>query len=180
MTILWLAAAIVVAMLLRHPIAVAVALVLAVVSGTTFPDIDFWLPFGHRSGMTHSIAPLLLLAYHPRLRGVAAGLAIGIGLHLAADCFPNAMRGYATIKLPFAGSIGSAASYGWLGLNALAALGIGAGIAVRLFDTLVLAVTAIAVAGIAVAYLAVTDGGWPPLALFAAAGWLTHRRRPGW
>lgn len=177
MTILWLAAAIGVAMLLRHPVATAVALALAVVSGTTFPDIDFHLPLAHRSGLTHSVLPIALLAYHPRLRGAAAGLAIGIGLHLAADCFPNGMRGYATIKLPFAGSIGSDASYGWLGINALAALAIGAGLAMRLFDTLVLAVTAIAVAGIAIAYLAVTDGGWPPLALFAAAGWLTHRRR---
>ncbi|UUL82604.1 metal-dependent hydrolase [Sphingomonas qomolangmaensis] len=177
MTILWLAAAVAVVMLSRHRIANACALVLAMVAGTTFPDVDFFLPLDHRSGLTHSILPLLLLAYHPRLRGVVAGLAIGIGLHLAADCFPNGMRGYATIKLPFAGSIGSSASYLWLGLNALAALGIGAAIAAHLFDRLMLAVTAIAVAGIAVAYLAVTDGGWPPLALFAAAGWLTHRRR---
>src|SRR3712207_9575641 len=45
--------------------------------------------------------------------------------HLAADVFPNGMTGYATVKLPFAGSIGSGASYAWLAVNALGAAFLG-------------------------------------------------------
>jgi hypothetical protein len=96
------------------------ALLLAAVAGLTFPDLDQSLPFfDHRSALTHSVLAALILTARRWLVPVAAGLALGLALHLAADCFPEAMRGYATVKVPFAGSLGGW-SYLWLGANAAA------------------------------------------------------------
>ena len=95
----------------RWPVAFALAVVLAAWAGTTLPDIDQFLPLDHRSALTHSLLPAALAW---RWRAAAAGLALGLGLHLSADLFPNAMQGFATVKLPFAGSIGWEASIcGW-------------------------------------------------------------------
>lgn len=90
-------------------------------AGSTFPEGDQSLPSGHRSALTQSLLPLLPLLARPALRPVGAGL----GLHLAADCFPRAMTGYATVKLPLAGSIGGW-SYLWLGANAVGCTALGA------------------------------------------------------
>ncbi len=152
-------------------------MLLACVAGTTLPDLDFALGLAHRSALTHSVLPVALLAWWRGGRAIGPGLAIGIGIHLAADCFPNAMRGYATIKLPLAGSIGSDASYAWLAVNALGGMAIGA-----LWQPVPITPRwrFAALAGcalIAVAYLFVTDGGWPALTLFGLAGWLAVRRR---
>jgi hypothetical protein len=158
----------------RWPLALGVAAVLAAWAGTTLPDIDQILPLEHRSALTHSVAPVALAW---RWRVVAAGLALGLGLHLSADLFPNAMQGLATVKLPFVGSIGWAASYVWLAVNAFAALAIGAWLLGRLMGPrLALAVLG-CVALIGIAYLFATDGGWWALMMFGGTGWLALRRR---
>ncbi len=155
----------------------AAATLLACVAGTTLPDLDFTLMLAHRSALTHSVLPILLLAAWRGGRAIAPGLAIGIGIHLAADCFPNAMRGYAMIKLPLAGSIGRDASYLWLAANALAAMATGIFWLPRPIAFGWRIASLIGCAGIGAAYLFVTDGGWPALSIFGLAGWLAVRRR---
>jgi hypothetical protein len=175
--LMWLMGATILAGAWRHPAARAGAVLAACVGGTTLPDIDFLLWLSHRSALTHSVLPILLLGAWRPTRPIAAGAAAGLGLHLAADCFPNAMRGYATVKLPLAGSIGTTASYLWLLVNAGAALAWGAFATARDLRN---PWRWIAMAGYTVVgagYLVATDGGWPPLAIFAVAGWLAVRRR---
>jgi len=161
----------------RWPLATAASVVFAAWAGTTLPDVDQLLPIGHRSALTHSIMPVLLACARPRWRAVAAGLALGIGLHLSADLFPNAMRGFATVKLPLLGSLGSSASYVWFAVNAFAALAIGAGLLGRLMGPkLALAVLG-CVALIGITYLLATDGGWWALMMFGGTGWLALKGR---
>ncbi len=156
-----------------------VAVPVAALAGTTLPDLDAALGLGHRSGLTHSVLPLALACIDRRWRPVAAGLALGIGFHLSADVFPNGMRGFATVKLPGAGSIGGAASYAWLAVNALASLAVG-GAMVAAMAPLRLALVVLAVtAAVGIAYLFVTDGGWPALLVYGSAGWAVVRRRSG-
>ena len=143
--------------------------------GLALPDLDFALPFvTHRSALTHSVAPALLVWWQARSGVPVAGVGLGTGLHLAADTFPNAMVGYATVKFPFAGSIGATWSYAWLALNAVAALAIGAAMLRRsgLPHRRVLAV-AIAIGG--ALYLLATDGGWWALAIVGLAAGATSR-----
>lgn len=156
--------------------AAAGAVVLAAVAGTTFPDLDQLLPVGHRSALTHGVLPVLALAaYDRRLWPVAAGLGLGIGLHLAADLFPNGMRGYATIKLPLLGSIGAGASYLWIAANAASSLAGGAWLLGQVAAPRAAGATLVAVGVLGVAYLLRTDGGWWALAMFAGLGWLALR-----
>ncbi|MFV0624520.1 hypothetical protein ACBY01_10985 [Sphingomonas sp. ac-8] len=175
--LLWLAGAILLAELSPDRRARGAAVLLACVAGTTLPDLDLSLGLVHRSILTHGpLLPALLLLV-PRWRAAAAGLALGVGLHLAADTFPNAMTGYATVKLPFAGSIGRTASYLWLGINALLATVAGAALLARDFPPRWMLGLLGGSAAIGVAYLFVTDGGWPALAVYAAFGWLAVRNR---
>lgn len=176
-SLLWLAAAIAVADRSGRPWVQGAAVVLAGIAGTTLPDLDLLLPIGHRSGLTHSLLPIALALFATRWRPVMAGLAIGIGLHLAADSFPNAMRGYATVKLPGMGSIGATASYGWLGIQATVASVGGAVLLAASLPLRIALVTATLLVAIGIAYLFATDGGWPALAIYAAFGWLAVRRR---
>jgi hypothetical protein len=176
-SVIWLAAAWLASCWRPNDPVRAAAMLLACVGGTTLPDIDFTLWLAHRSALTHSVVPIALLACRSGGRAILPGVAIGIGIHLAADCFPNAMRGYATIKLPLAGSIGREASYAWLAANALAAMAIG-----MLWQPRPMAigwriVSLGGCAAIGAAYLFVTDGGWPALGIFGVAGWLAVRRR---
>lgn len=176
-SVIWLAAAWVMALLRGSHGARVAALLAACVAGTTFPDLDFNLLLTHRSAVTHSVlVPLLLLAW-TRARAIAPGLTMGMGFHLAADCFPNAMRGYATVKLPLFGSIGADASYLWLGANALVAFAAGLALLDRSLPRGWRVAALAGYASIGTSYLFVTDGGWPALAIFAAAGWLAVRRR---
>jgi hypothetical protein len=154
-----------------------IAAVLAGIAGTTLPDLDLILPLDHRSALTHSLLPIALAGATRHWRPVAAGLAIGIGLHLAADSFPNAMRGFATVKLPFAGSIGAGASYAWLGIQAVAATLGGAMLLAAALPARVAAIVALALFAIGTAYLFATDGGWWAMSVYAAFGWLAVRRR---
>ncbi|WP_156351224.1 hypothetical protein [Sphingomonas sp. Leaf25] len=176
-SLLWLVAALLVARFATRPWVEGVAAVLAGVAGTTLPDLDLLLPLGHRSGLTHSLLPLLLAFTVRNWRPVLGGLAIGIGLHLAADVFPNAMRGFATVKLPGIGSIGAGASYGWLGVQALLATLVGVALLVTRLPVRIAGVGAVLLIAIGVAYLHATDGGWPALCVYAAFGWAAVRRR---
>lgn len=176
-SLLWLVAAIVLANRSPRPWVQAVAAVCAGIAGTTLPDLDLLLPIGHRSGLTHSLLPLGLALFAARWRPVMAGLAIGIGLHLAADSFPNAMRGYAMVKLPGLGSLGVTGSYAWLGVQALFGTLAGAVLLAAALPIRLALVTAMALTGVGVAYLFATDGGWPALAVYGAFGWLAVRRR---
>ncbi len=175
MTIVWFALAWLVGRRAPTAAARAIAAALGVAAGLTLPDLDQWLPLDHRSALTHSV--LLLIPLWRTGRGVAAGVALGLGFHLAADCFPRAMVGYATVKWPLAGSMGAAASYAWLAANSLAASGWGAWSLTR--DEApgwaggVLVVAAL----MGVAYLWRDPGGWPALPLYGAAGWWVWR---GW
>jgi hypothetical protein len=153
------------------------ALLLCVIAGLTLPDIDQPLPLDHRSALTHSIVPALLALWRKWARPVAAGLALGLGLHLAADVFPNAMIGYATVKVPFAGSIGSGASYFWLLANALACTALGGWLLrQQIRPPLLRLLSLVVICLIGLSYLIGVDGGWPALAIYLAAGWLALRR----
>lgn len=176
-SLLWLVASIVLADRSPRPGVQAVAVVMAGIAGTTLPDLDLLLPIGHRSALTHSLLPIALALFAAHWRPVAAGLAIGIGLHLAADSFPNAMRGYATVKLPGVGSIGATASYVWLGVQAVVASVAGAVLLAASLPLRAAMVAAAVLAMIGIAYLFATDGGWPALTIYAAFGWLAVRHR---
>ena len=172
-----LAAAILVALGDRWPVLRPMAVPVAALAGTTLPDLDLALGLGHRSGLTHSVLPAILLVWKPRWWPVAAGVALGIGLHLSADVFPNAMRGFGTVKLPGIGSLGRGGSWAWLGGHALATLAIGALLLRRIAGPWTTAAILAVVAVIGIAYLFVTDGGWPALLVYGGTGWVLVRRR---
>lgn len=176
-SLVWLAAAILLVRISHRPAVHAAAIVCAGVAGTTLPDLDLLLPIGHRSGLTHSLLPLTLALIARHRRPVLAGLAIGISLHLAADTFPNAMRGFATVKLPGIGSLGISGSYLWLGGQAAVATLVGAALLASALPTGLALLTALVLAGIGIAYLFVTDGGWPALLIYGGSGWALVRRR---
>lgn len=161
----------------QRPTLALAAIPFAALAGTTLPDLDLVLGLGHRSGLTHSVLPLLITLARPGWRPVAIGVALGIGLHLSADVFPDAMRGFATIKLPGEGSIGARASYLWLAVNALAALAVGTLLLVRLTTRPLVALVLAIVGLIGIAYLFATDGGWPALLVFTGTGVALVRRR---
>lgn len=179
--LLWLGAAILLVRISSRPVVHAAAIVCAGIAGTTLPDLDLLLPIGHRSGLTHSLLPLGLALFVRHWRPVMAGLAIGIGLHLAADAFPNAMRGFATVKLPGFGSLGVSGSYAWLGVQAVVATLAGAVLLAAALPVGLALLTAPILMLIGVAYLFATDGGWWALTCYAAFGWIavaqSRRRR---
>lgn len=154
---------------LTRPWVLAAAVVAAAWLGTTLPDCDLALGLGHRSGVTHSVLPVVACGWARKWRAVAAGLALGTALHLAADLFPNAMRGFALIKLPGMGALPAGASYGWLALNALLALIAGVALVALTHPPRQAQAAFAAVAVLGIAYLFRTDGGWWVLALAGAA-----------
>ncbi len=179
--LVWLAAAILLTNRSPRPVVHAVAVVCAGIAGTTLPDLDLLLPIGHRSGLTHSLLPLALALFARHWRPVMAGLAIGIGLHLAADAFPNAMRGFATVKLPGIGSLGVSGSYAWLGVQAVVATLAGAVLLAAALPTGLATLTALLLAVLGIAYLFVTDGGWWAMFVYGSFGWLAlgrNKNRP--
>lgn len=157
--------------------AAAATAVLAAWAMTRLPDLDLMLGLGHRSALTHSLLPAGIACARRRWWPLAAGVSFGLGLHLSADMFPNAMRGYATIKLPGWGSIGADASYLWLAANTVAALLIGAWLLGRVLAPRVALTVLGAIALLGIAYLFATDGGWWALAMFGGTGWLALRGR---
>lgn len=155
-------------------------MLLAAWAGTTFPDLDQVIPLGHRSALTHSILPAALACLWRRGLAVAAGLSLGIGLHLSADLFPEAMRGFATVKMPGLGSLGWQASYIWFAINAFAALALGSLLIGRLLSTKSALAVLCFVAALGIAYLFTVDGGWWALGMFGSTGWLALRSgQPG-
>lgn len=91
--------------------------------GVRLPDLDFFLPgLSHRSGVTHSCLPAMLLM-SSGLQPAVAGLALGIALHLSSDMQPRAWTGGALIKFPLLGSIGMLSPL-WLVANVVACLAI--------------------------------------------------------
>ena len=156
-------------------------LLLAMAAGLDLPDLDQVLPLAHRSALTHSLLPAALALGQRRWWPLAAGLGWGTAMHLAADTFPNAMRGYATVKLPLLGSIGAGPSYAWLALNALAGGLIGLWLAGTHLAGRTRWVVLAAMGLSGCAYLLNTDGGWAALALLVGIGGLALRgkRQPG-
>lgn len=158
----------------------AAAVLAACAGGTTLPDIDFWLPFGHRSALTHSLLPVVVALAQPRWWPVGAGLALGVGLHLGADAFPNAMRGFALVKVPLVGALSPAGSWWWLASQALGGLALGAWLAWSRLPRGWAAGVLASAAVMGAAYWFVTDGGWPPLAIAGTGGaWWWRARRWG-
>ena len=60
------------------------------------------------------------------LQWIAAGFALGVAIHLAADLFPKAWTGFALISLPFYGWLPATASITWLVCSVVACLGLAA------------------------------------------------------
>lgn len=161
---------------LRHPLVPAIAIWVAAIAGMDLPDLDLVLPFGHRSALTHSLLPALLLLPLRWARPAATGLAIGIGLHLSADTFPEAMTGFATVKLPIGGSLGVSGSYAWLALNAVGGVGLGAmGLARVVEHRAAAAGAAAALLLSGFLYLLRVDGGWLALLAYTALGLIGYR-----
>lgn len=155
----------------------AAAILLCFVVALTAPDLDRLLGLGHRSALTHSVLASGLACLFARTRAAACGLAGGTATHLSADCFPNAMTGYATVKLPLAGALGAGTSYVWLAANAGLALLLFLLLLRRLHAPVAALAIAAAAGTAALFYLYRTDGGWPVLALIALAGAALLRRR---
>lgn len=149
--------------------------VVAAAAGTRLPDLDKPLGLRHRSALSHGILPVGIALLDRRTWPVAAGLGLGIGLHLAADLFPRTMRGFATIKLPLWGSIGAVASYLWIAANAIGSLAAGALVLGQVADRQVAGGALAAVGVLGIAYLVTADGGWWALLMFAGLGWLALR-----
>jgi hypothetical protein len=157
------------------PWIIVVTVAIATIAGTRLPDLDTRLRLRHRSALLHGVLPPVLALADGRTRGVAAGLALGIGLHLSADLFPGRMRGFATIKLPGWGSLGAKTSYLWIGANAAANLLGGAILVDQIVDRRTMAAMVGAIGVIGVTYLVRADGGLWALTLFAMIGWLAFR-----
>ena len=93
------------------------------IAGVRLPDLDFVLPgLSHRSGVTHSCLPVLLLMFLG-MQPAAGGLALGIAFHLSSDMQPKAWIGGALIRFPLLGSIGMLSPL-WLIANVIACLAI--------------------------------------------------------
>ena len=90
------------------------AALLALSFGLGFPDIDLAIHY-HRSIFTHSaLFPLFAATY----AGAAGGaFAFGVAVHLTADLFVQGWHGFALIKVPVIGSLGSL-SPAWILANA--------------------------------------------------------------
>ncbi|MDR6787252.1 hypothetical protein J2Y58_000593 [Sphingomonas sp. BE138] len=159
------------------PPAVAALLVsfVAFLIGLTLPDLDLRMWLGHRSAITHSILPACALLARRRWHPAACGMGAGTGLHLAADTFPNAMVGYATVKLPLVGALSAGGSYVWLAANALGGLALAVWLSRRLHARLAAGLLGLAALVAGAGYLWRTDGGWPVLALAGGLAWAVGR-----
>ena len=99
--------------------------------GNEMPDLDQHTGLLlHRSILTHGLlAPLLVSKLFGgcsarSLQWFAAGFALGVAVHLAADLFPKAWTGFALISLPFYGWLPATASITWLVCSVAVCLGL--------------------------------------------------------
>ena len=99
--------------------------------GNATPDLDQRTDLLlHRSILTHGLlAPLLVSNLFGgcsarSLQWFAAGFALGVAIHLAADLFPKAWTGFALISLPLYGWLPAPASITWLVCSVVACLGL--------------------------------------------------------
>ncbi|MCY4116272.1 MAG: hypothetical protein OXF55_05175 [Caldilineaceae bacterium] len=100
--------------------------------GSWFPDIDriAVLRLRHRSTVTHGCAApaLAIVAGHVAANEwagwVAAGFAVGVGLHLAFDLFPGKWRGFALVDVPRLGRCTKTVSVAWLFANVFVCAGL--------------------------------------------------------
>ena len=82
---------------------------LGYILGINFPDIDHKIKFlGHRSFLTHSPIPTLILYFLGEKSGLSdfnfilIGFSFAVGIHLVFDLFPKKWTGGSIIK-PFGG-----------------------------------------------------------------------------
>nr|WP_170541120.1 hypothetical protein [Ruegeria arenilitoris] len=127
------------------------------------PDIDllFIGVLHHRSIVTHSVLPALLLVLLGRRAGAApiAGALIGLGVHLSCDML-SPMVGFAQIWLPapIKAPLGPF-SYLWLFANALAAFFLAQVVALKAFPTVFGYVLIFVVGGLAsITYGLINEG----------------------
>ena len=106
-----------------------IALVLGLVIGERFPDLDQRTELLlHRSIITHGLLlPLFLylLASNNRLmafRWFVMGVAQGVAVHLVFDLFPRAWNGYALVSLPILGWLPALLSWAWIAFGCVVCL----------------------------------------------------------
>ena len=99
--------------------------------GSGMPDLDQHTNLLlHRSILTHGLLGPLLVSKLlggcsvRSLQWFAAGFALGVAIHLAADLFPKAWTGFALISLPFYGWLPAPASITWLVCSVVVCLGL--------------------------------------------------------
>lgn len=85
------------------------------------------------------------------------------------------MRGFATIKLPWFGSIGTTPSYIWIVANIAANGMVAVDLLGRIATPEIGRGTLAAVGVLGIAYLLRTDGGWKALIALTFVGWLSLR-----
>lgn len=123
--------------LLRHYIVGTAWLLLGVVMGLRFPDIDTrfqwvipsWLLL-HRSILTHGLIASLLLfllvrkhrSLTPSPRLFVVGLSIALAVHLCFDFFPRNWNGFALIHIPLYGRTTALFSQAWIILSIVTCL----------------------------------------------------------
>ena len=169
--------------------AALVALMLGLIAGERFPDIDQRTDLLlHRSVLTHGLLlPLALHALASRtqlriVRWLVMGISLGVAVHLAFDLFPRAWQGYALISLPIYGWLPPAVSWGWIALSGCVCLYVAAklvrnGLEAAVFTAGLVGVFAYAVPG--------EHALWRPMLATAAAttavifAALVTYRRPG-
>ena len=124
----------------RHYIFGAAWLLLGLVVGLHFPDIDnrlqglipSWLLL-HRSILTHGLLAPLLLFWLARRRGdavpsfrlFAVGLSLAFAVHLCFDFFPRGWVGFALIHIPVYGRTTALFSQSWIILSIVVCLYVG-------------------------------------------------------
>src|SRR2546423_1551984 len=124
----------------RHYIFGAAWLLLGLVVGLHFPDIDNrlqWLipswVLLHRSILTHGLLASLLLFWLVRSRGDAwpslrlfvIGVSLAFAVHLCFDFFPRGWVGFALIHIPVYGRTTALFSQAWIILSIVACLYVG-------------------------------------------------------
>ena len=101
-----------------------VVMVLGVVAGLEFPDIDQSVGLIlHRSILTHGpLVPMIVFAaasgdHSLPVRWLGIGVCLGVAVHLGFDLFPEEWSGYALISVPGYGRTPMVFSWAWIALS---------------------------------------------------------------